>query len=382
VGLGYDPQGNLHNKNGQIYEFDYGNRLRGVTDKEYYRYDGHGRRVLNWRNTNNTVTVSQYSQSGQVMYQDDSTQGASENIYLAGSLIAIRNGGGVKYQHTDALGSPVAVTNEAGAVIERNDYEPYGAIIGKPNYNGIGYTGHVMDGATGLTYMQQRYYDQSLGRFLSVDPVTANSNNGVNFNRYKYALNNPYRFTDPDGRCESISTCQMMRDDIDLTEGRMSLEEHQERINARGMGAVVGVGILATVYTGGRAAPVFGGILKRVTSRSMSGPARQALGEIREQLVAELTGGIVSGEQVSVPGLGGTDIDVVARNGDLVAVGGGAKARDKGNLGRALRIYQAVAKQRGVGVRAFFAKGTPKEITDYARKILGKDNVSIFKDRK
>jgi RHS repeat-associated protein len=106
----------------------------------------------------------------------------------------------VKYQHTDALGSPVAVTNEAGAVIERNNYEPYGAIIGKPTRSGIGYTGHMMDGVTGLTYMQQRYYDQSLGRFLSVDPVTANSGSGVNFNRYWYANDNPYKFVDPDGR--------------------------------------------------------------------------------------------------------------------------------------------------------------------------------------
>jgi RHS repeat-associated protein len=85
-------------------------------------------------------------------------------------------------------------------VIERHEYEPYGAVIGKPNHSGIGYTGHVMDGATGLTYMQQRYYDQSIGRFLSVDPVVADATSGSNFNRYSYVLNNPYRFTDPDGR--------------------------------------------------------------------------------------------------------------------------------------------------------------------------------------
>ncbi len=48
--------------------------------------------------------------------------------------------------------------------------------------------------------MQQRYYDPGIGRFLSVDPVTANGNTGGNFNRYWYANNNPYRFTDPDGR--------------------------------------------------------------------------------------------------------------------------------------------------------------------------------------
>jgi uncharacterized protein RhaS with RHS repeats len=48
--------------------------------------------------------------------------------------------------------------------------------------------------------MQQRYYDPMIGRFLSVDPVTALSNPARMFNRYDYAANNPYRFTDPDGR--------------------------------------------------------------------------------------------------------------------------------------------------------------------------------------
>ena len=37
-------------------------------------------------------------------------------------------------------------------------------------------------------------------RFLSVDPVKTDQRDGANFNRYWYANNNPYRFTDPDGR--------------------------------------------------------------------------------------------------------------------------------------------------------------------------------------
>lgn len=206
VGFGYDPQGNLNNKNGQGYDFDYGNRLRSVISKEYYRYDGLGRRVLAWEPATNSI-LSLYSQAGQVLYQENYRSSiASEHVYLAGSLIATRERPfssstiTPKYQHTDALGSPVAVTNASGAVIERNDYEPYGAIIGKPTYSGIGYTGHVMDGTTGLTYMQQRYYDQSIGRFLSVDPVMAHDKPGLNFNRYWYAIGNPYRFYDPDGR--------------------------------------------------------------------------------------------------------------------------------------------------------------------------------------
>jgi RHS repeat-associated protein len=109
----------------------------------------------------------------------------------------------IKYHHTDALGSPVAVTDTAAQVIERTQYEPYGAAIGK-TVDGVGYTGHVMDGPTGLTYMQQRYYDPGIGRNLSVDPVTAYGSGDYRyFNRYAYAFNNPYRFTDPDGRCPS-----------------------------------------------------------------------------------------------------------------------------------------------------------------------------------
>lgn len=37
-------------------------------------------------------------------------------------------------------------------------------------------------------------------RFVSTDPVKADQKTGANFNRYHYANNNPYRYTDPDGR--------------------------------------------------------------------------------------------------------------------------------------------------------------------------------------
>lgn len=105
----------------------------------------------------------------------------------------------VEYIHTDALGTSVAVTDANRNVIERSEYEPYGALLNRPISDGPGYTGHVMDAATGLTYMQQRYYDPTLGRFLSSDPVAAREA-GDNFNRYSYAFNNPYLFNDPDGR--------------------------------------------------------------------------------------------------------------------------------------------------------------------------------------
>jgi RHS repeat-associated protein len=105
----------------------------------------------------------------------------------------------VTYIHTDGLGSPVARTNEKGELISRTRYEPYGATAGGAT-PGIGFTGHVNDPETGLTYMQQRYYDPLAGRFLSVDPVLTDANTGASFNRYVYAINNPYKYIDPDGR--------------------------------------------------------------------------------------------------------------------------------------------------------------------------------------
>ncbi|WP_343226750.1 RHS repeat-associated core domain-containing protein [Luteimonas sp. 8-5] len=117
----------------------------------------------------------------------------------------------VTYQHTDALGSPVATTNSAKTVLQRSEYEPYGFMANRPMQDGPGYTGHITDAATGLVYMQQRYYDPMCGCFLSTDPVTAS--NGP-FNRYWYANANPYKFTDPDGRqvsppksCHSDGSC-------------------------------------------------------------------------------------------------------------------------------------------------------------------------------
>ncbi|MCD9125996.1 RHS repeat-associated core domain-containing protein [Luteimonas fraxinea] len=106
----------------------------------------------------------------------------------------------VYYVHTDALGSVVAETDAAGAPVSQREYEPYGQQLSPAVQDGPGYTGHVQDAATGLTYMQQRYYDSKLALFLSIDPVTAYQQPTVAFNRYRYANGNPYRFIDPDGR--------------------------------------------------------------------------------------------------------------------------------------------------------------------------------------
>ena len=111
----------------------------------------------------------------------------------------------------DALGSAVVAVGEAGQPCWSESYTPYGSKTLDedvwPENTGCGiagaergFTGHTEDVATDLTYMKHRFYDPSIGRFLSVDPLDADPTKPLTFNRYAYANNNPHRFVDPDGR--------------------------------------------------------------------------------------------------------------------------------------------------------------------------------------
>ena len=200
----YDGQGNITARGTQGFYFDQGNRMVLANNKANYAYDGLGRRLVT-DGVNGITVVQYYSQSGQQLFSQHRQGGAAQNIrhiYLGGKQIAeVNSTYGTSYFHTDALGSPVAKTNASGALVSRTRYEPYGNTAAGTVPNGIGFTGHVNDPDTGLVYMQQRYYDPVAGRFMSVDPIVTDANTGAMFNVYEYANNNPYRHTDPDGRC-------------------------------------------------------------------------------------------------------------------------------------------------------------------------------------
>ena len=204
IGLGYDVRGNVTNRNGQLYQFDQGNRMRTALASQTYRYDAHGRRTRTVSGSANLYEV--YSQAGQMLFlRDDQLGSYYHHIHLNGSVVAVRQypvGGGADttiYWHTDALGSQIAAT-VGTSVVQTTEHEPFGRMLNRAPHNRIGYAGHVMDAATGLSYMQQRYYDSALAIFLSPDPVSAFANPITDFNRYRYARNNPYRYIDPDGR--------------------------------------------------------------------------------------------------------------------------------------------------------------------------------------
>lgn len=108
--------------------------------------------------------------------------------------------GNVTYIYTDHQGTTLAEADASGNITATFDYRPYGNLALGTSRNGPGFTGHVNDADTNLTYMQARYYDPVVGRFLSGDPKQSTPGNLFNFGRFAYANNSPTLNIDPDGR--------------------------------------------------------------------------------------------------------------------------------------------------------------------------------------
>ena len=77
----------------------------------------------------------------------------------------------VVFLHTDDLGSVLAYSDEAGQVIGRAAYGPWGELLARPGADDLPlfYAGHRVDPVAGLVYMRTRHYDPALGRFLTAD---------------------------------------------------------------------------------------------------------------------------------------------------------------------------------------------------------------------
>jgi len=109
----------------------------------------------------------------------------------------------ITYLYTDPQGTLLAEADDGGNITATFDYKPYGEQAQGSAPNGPGYTGHVNDPDTGMVYMQARFYDPYVGRFISVDPKWVNAGNSYSFNRYLYANGNPLMYLDPDGKAPS-----------------------------------------------------------------------------------------------------------------------------------------------------------------------------------
>jgi RHS repeat-associated protein len=105
------------------------------------------------------------------------------------------------YYLTDGLGSTLALTDEAGDIVNTYDYDVFGALRAETGSqaNDFTFAGEQVDAGTGLQYLRARYYDAEAGRFVSRDPLAASP-----FwmqHDFAYASSNPLNLVDPLGLC-------------------------------------------------------------------------------------------------------------------------------------------------------------------------------------
>jgi len=202
----YDSAGNLtQDATGKKFKYDAENKQTSFgtggsdTNGGSYFYDGDGQRVKKIVGSETTIFV--YNASGQLVAEYATTTPTNPTI---------------SYLTTDTLGTPRINTDANGQVTARHDYLPFGEeIIGLGNrQSSNGYqdddisqkfTGQIRDEESGLDYFEARYYGSKLGRFTSLDPLLESGRaiRPQSWNRYAYVLNNPMRFTDPDGLIEN-----------------------------------------------------------------------------------------------------------------------------------------------------------------------------------
>ena len=120
--------------------------------------------------------------------------------------------------HTDHLGSPRVVVDDAGNYTSSHHYMPFGdekPLVGRLTSNNMKFTGHERDVASAsfdfpheLDYMLARYYSSSLGRFMAADPANdIEFGDPQSWNLFAYTRNNPIGFVDPTGTITMSAAC-------------------------------------------------------------------------------------------------------------------------------------------------------------------------------
>jgi len=134
--------------------------------------------------------LEEVDQSGNVLARY--TQGQKIDEPLA----QFRSGTAAYYQ-VDGLGSVTSIRDNSGTSVAAYSYDAFGNVAASTGFitNPFRYTGREFDPETGIYYYRARYYNLSLGGFISEDPQRFES--GVNF--YTYVLNAPTVYKDPFG---------------------------------------------------------------------------------------------------------------------------------------------------------------------------------------
>ena len=199
--LTYDANGNLTSDGTRTFMWDAANRLLAVTvgaKTSEFTYNGANRRVRALEKDSGVTTRdAQLIWDGLEIAEERLSAGELNRFFTDGE----QHDGAARYLTRDHIRSVREVTDGAGTLVTRNDYDPYGRLtrVAGSEDSRLGFTGHHVHGPSGLSMTLYRAYDPTLGRWLSEDPLNEDSPT-----LYAYARNNPLSFIDLDGRQATV----------------------------------------------------------------------------------------------------------------------------------------------------------------------------------
>ena len=165
------------------------------------------------------VTHYYETMNGQVVRETWTQSGTTHTLDIVtdnnGNPYALVYDGTTYYYVLNAQGDVVRLVDSDGATVANYTYNAWGEILSVTNASGasitssthianinpIRYRGYYYDTETGFYYLQSRYYDPAIGRFLNADKYASTGGSYLGYNMYAYCNNNPIMCVDPTGSC-------------------------------------------------------------------------------------------------------------------------------------------------------------------------------------
>ena len=170
--------------------------------------------ILDWEMAYNTSgirtkrvsednTYRYYYAGGKLMRVSWGTNTIDFFYDASGLPYAMKYNGTAYYYITNLQGDVMRIVDASQNIVTSYDYDPYGKVISATgtlaNINPLRYRGYVYDQETGFYYLQSRYYDPAVGRFVNADSYASTGQGIIGHNMFAYCGNSPAYFSDETG---------------------------------------------------------------------------------------------------------------------------------------------------------------------------------------